>query len=137
MGLWKRGVTVGGGYPLVDLDGILLHCVHYSSFNEFVDKWTQRCERINWNNLFFILTERDGCTEEDIKAFDALPYKNKVVFVHKPMPEYKSAIYLPGTELDGMDGQWVRPLTSYKGRLTGRRYIDDFDYVSFFNSNSK
>lgn len=80
------------------------------------------------------MTERDGCTEDDIKNFDALPHKNKVVFVHKPMPEYKSAVYLPGTELDGVDGQWVRPLTSYKGSLTGRRYIDDFDYVSFFNN---
>lgn len=80
------------------------------------------------------MVERDGCTYEDIQAFDKLPYEHKVIFVHKPMPEIKSACYIPGTELDGTDGQWVQPLTSYIHRFTSKRYIDQFDYVEFLNT---
>lgn len=124
-------------YPVVKCDDIILHCVHYQNLEEVQQKWQVRGSRINWDNLFFCMIERDGCTEEDIIQFNKLPYKNKVVFVHKPMPEIESTVYIPGTELNGEDGNWVLPLTSYTGRFTGKRFIDEFDYVTFFNSGEK
>ena len=124
-------------YPVIRCDDITLNCVHYQDFNEVQVKWRARSKRINWKNLFFIMVERDGCTKEDIIKFDALPFLNKVIFVHKPMPDIASAMYIPGTELDGENGQWVKMLTAYKGLFTGKRYIDDFDYVTFLNTGEK
>lgn len=124
------------GYPIVQCDDIKLYCVHYKDFNEVKEKWRSRSKRINWNNIFIIMSERDGCTYEDIKKFDLLPFNNKVIFVHKDMPEIKSSYYIPGTELNGIDGQHIIPLTSYVGKFTGKRYIDYFDYVEFLNSGS-
>lgn len=121
-------------YPVVSIEDIVLHCVHFHSLQEVVDKWNSRFERINWNNTCAIMSERDGCTEVDLRHFDELPYEHKVVFVHKVMPEIKSAVYLPGTELDGTNGHWVCPLTSYVGHFSGRRVIDMWDYVSFINN---
>jgi len=123
-------------YPIAQLADITLYGVHYQNYDELKEKWEERAKRIDWNNVYIMMSERDGCGEDDIKAFDALPYENKVIFVHHEMPEIKSACYLPGTALDGKDGHWVQALTSYKGRLTGKRYIDGFDYVEFFNSGT-
>lgn len=121
-------------YPLIRIEDIKIHAVHYKTVDEFKEKWVSRGKRINFDNLFVLMTERDGCTTEHIKAFDQLPYRNKVIFVHKPMPEIKSACYILTTELDGKDGQWIQPLTSYVHRFTSKRYIDLFDYVEFFNT---
>lgn len=124
-------------YPIVKCEDIFIHCVHYESVEEFKDKWVKRSKKINWDNIYVIMCERDGCTYEDICEFDKLPYENKVIFVHKNMPEIKSAYYIEGTELNGKDGQWIKPLTSYVGRMTGLRHIDRFDYVGFFNKNAR
>ena len=121
-------------YPLIQCEDIKIHAVHYKGLEDFKGKWISRGKRIDYKNLYVIMSERDGCTYENIQAFDKLPYKHKVIFVHKSMPEIKSACYIPGTELNGTDGQWVQPLTSYIHRFSCKRYIDLFDYVEFFNT---
>lgn len=122
-------------YPVVKIDDIVLYCSHYRSFTEFCEKWYARCKRVNSENLYIIMAERDGCEYQDIVDFDSLPYKNKIVFVQKPMPEIRSSYYIPGSEVDDLRSiHKVRGLTEYKGRFTGKRVIDDFDYVSFLNS---
>jgi uncharacterized protein (DUF1919 family) len=121
------------GYPIIELYDIKLHCVHYKNFKEVRESWNKRAKRVNLNNLFFIMSERDGCTYEDIVEFDKLPYKNKVIFVHKEMPEIKSAHYIKNTELKNDSNNKIIGLTAYEGRYTGKRYIDEFDYIGFLN----
>ena len=118
-------------YPVAQIDDILLYCMHYDSFEEVKEKWEERKKRINYDNLFFIMSERDGCTIEDIINFDNLPYKNKVIFVHEPMPDIKSAYYIPNTETVENGKNCVVPLSEFKDDK--KRYIDDFDYISFLN----
>ncbi|MPN54610.1 hypothetical protein SDC9_202281 [bioreactor metagenome] len=45
------------------------------------------------------------------------------------MPEIDSAYYIKGSEQDGV----VRDICQYKSAFSGRRWLDDFDYVSFLN----
>ena len=120
----------GAGYPVGILDDIRIDFVHYGSFEEAVSKWNSRLTRVNMANSFFMMTERDGCTYEDIVAFDSLPYENKVVFVSKPMPEISSAFFDPSFPLE--EGG-IGVLTNYVSKVSGRRYLDVFDYVSFLN----
>ena len=77
-------------------------------------------------------TEKDGCTYETIRRFDRLPYKNKVIFTHVEYPEFPSACYIRGFE----DRNELGVLTFPKKQLLKRRYLDDFDYVSFLNNGS-
>lgn len=121
-------------YPLIQIEDIIVHAVHYKTSEEFIEKWISRGKRINYDNIFVLMAERDGCTYEHIRTFDQLQYKNKVIFVHKPMPEIKSACYIPGIELDDTSLHRIQPLTSYIHRFTCKRYIDLFDYVEFFNT---
>ncbi|MCI9365660.1 MAG: DUF1919 domain-containing protein [Clostridia bacterium] len=120
-------------YPVVKLNDITLYCVHYKNFEEVEQAWNKRIKRVNFEKIAIIMSERDGCTYEDIIEFDKLQYKNKVIFVHKDMPEIKSAYYIKNTELDGDSNNKIIGLTEYEGRYTGKRYIDEFDYVDFLN----
>ncbi len=120
-------------FPVVLINDITLYCVHYNTFEEVVDCWQRRKERIQWNNMYLIMAERDGCSYEELLEFDKLPYKNKVVFVHKPMPEIKSAVYIKDIEMKEKNGHKVKVLTDWKGKYSTKRYIDDFDYVNFLN----
>lgn len=123
-----RFVAENYSYPVAYLDDIKIHFMHYKNMQQAKEKWEQRSQRINVENLFIIMTDRDGCTDEDLKAFDALPYKNKIVFTHKPHPDIESAFYIQGFEQQDCVGD----LLNYSGWL-GKRYYDQFDYVTWFN----
>ena len=116
--------------PVGILGDIKIHFIHYDSFEEGVLKWEERKRRINWNNLFIIGSEKDGCTYETIKEFEKLPFKNKVIFTHVEYPEFPSAFYIKGFE----DKDELGTITNFKDQRLKRRYLDDFDYVRFINS---
>lgn len=118
----------GVDYPVAMLDDIKIHFVHYKSPDEAVEKWETRKARINWNNLFVMMTDRDGCTYDQLVCFDNLSYRNKVVFTNKEYKELKSAFYIRGFENDSCVGS----CTAYRNCF-GKRYMDDFDYISWFN----
>lgn len=122
-------------YPIGQIDDVLLYGLHYNSFEELKEKWDERKKRVNHDNLFIMMSERDGCTLEDIENFDRLPYENKVIFVHKPMPNIKSAHYIPNTETIENGENCVVPLSEFK-EGENKRYIDDFDYISFLNKGT-
>ena len=83
--------------------------------------------------MFVLMTDRDGCTKDDLIEFDNLPYKNKIVFTHVPYDDIKSAVYIKGFEKDNEVGMCFK----FKNRFTGKKYYDDFDYVSWFNNKLK
>lgn len=116
-------------YPCGMIGDIEIRFNHYKTFEEAAAKWAERKKRIDWDNLFVIGIDGDDCTYESIRRFDALPYKNKVIFTHKPCPEFPAVYYLPGFEnLSGI-GQ----ATDFKKQFLIRRYMDAFDYISFLN----
>ncbi len=118
-----------GKYPAGMLGDIRVDFVHYDTFEEGVRKWEERKKRINWDNLFIMGTDKDGCTYETIQRFDRLPYKNKVIFTHVKYPEFSSAHYIKGFE----DRNELGVVTFFKKQFLKRRYLDDFDYVKFLN----
>lgn len=115
-------------YPVGSLNNIKIHFMHYKTFKEAKEKWDSRKNRINYNNLFIMCTDRDGCTYEQIKRFDQLPYKNKIMFTHKQYPEFKSCYYIEGFENQSSVGI----LSNYIGN-TRKRYLNKFNFVKWFN----
>lgn len=105
----------------------------FTTEEEAKAKWNERAKRMDYDKLFILFTDRDGCTEQDIIEFDNLPYENKVVFVNKPHPDIKSAVYIRGFENE----ECVGPCMAYKSKLSYKKYYDDFDYVKWFNSAEK
>lgn len=118
-------------YPTGMLGDIEIRFNHYKTFDEAAAKWEERKKRINWDNLFILGIDGDNCTYDSLKRFDDLPYKNKVIFTHIPYPEIKSSYYIRGFENE----KGVGVLLYFKKQFWIRRYLDDFDYVSFLNGN--
>lgn len=116
-------------YPCGMLGDIEIRFNHYKTFEEAVAKWEERKQRINWDNLYIIAIDGDNCTEDSLHRFDNLPYKHKVIFTHRPRPDISSAFYLKGFE----DQPGVGVALRFKNQFLIRRYLDDFDYVSFLN----
>ena len=119
--------------PVGLLGDIRIYFIHYNSFEEGKLKWEERKQRINWDNIFIVGTERDGCTYETIRDFEQLPYKNKVIFTHVDYPEFSSAHHIKGFE----EKEELGTITNYKKQAFKRRYLDDFNYVGFLNAGSK
>lgn len=72
--------------------GIEIVFMHYKSEEEVLCKWNRRLKRLNFNNLIVKFSDTDECTDELIKEFNSLPFKNKICFTSKPFPECKSVI---------------------------------------------
>ena len=73
-------------YPIGLINNkIEIHFLHYKTEKEAKSKWNRRVKRINWNNLYIKMDDRDGCTLDIIKRFDQLPFKNKIFFQPKSM----------------------------------------------------
>lgn len=123
----EEGVT----YPVGQLDDIKIYFMHYETEKHAAEKWNDRTERIDFDNLFIMMTDRDGCTLEHLKQFDELPYKNKVVFTHIDYPEIESAHYIPGFE----DQDSVGDIYEFIHETSDRKHYDSFDYISWFNSH--
>ena len=117
-------------YPVAKLDDITIYFMHYPSFDEAKTIWEKRTARINRDNLYVILVQQNGCTEELLKKFDELPYMYKLALTARQTPEIKCSYYISGSEQPNGD---VMDLCKYKGKFTGRRWIDDYDYVGFLN----
>lgn len=118
-------------YPIGKLDDVTVYGQHYNDFNELKAKWNERKERINWNNIFIFMIERDGCTYQDLLEFDKLPYKNKVVFTKKKYKNVKSSLVLPNSY--DIKNKNVNNLLVYPSYFSIFKILDEFDYVKFFN----
>lgn len=116
-------------YPVGQLGDLRINFVHYPSFEEAKRKWDERKQRINYNNLFFMLTEREGCTLDDLQTFDRLPMKRKVAFTHKKYPSVKCAFYLRGFE----NSNGVGLSMHHPHFFSIKRYVDQFDFVTWVN----
>ena len=97
-------VQIEKSYPVGKLADLEIHFMHYHSEQEANEKWQLRTSRMNFDNLFIMMTDRDGITEKDIQRFDKLPFKNKVIFTHNPYPAFKSTYYIKGFEKQNQVG---------------------------------
>ena len=111
---------------------IKVYFLHYKTFDDAKEAWCRRRERIDWENLYVVLVERDGCTADDLKEFDSLPYPNKIAFTHKKYPFIKSSFCIKGYEGKLELGN----IMDYTGPF-GKRVYDQFNWVRFFNQRCK
>jgi uncharacterized protein (DUF1919 family) len=119
----------GIDYPIGKLLDAKIYFMHYESEAEAESKWKGRKQRIDYDNMFILFTDRDGCTYDDLLDFDRLPFKNKIVFTKRPYPDIKSAVYIKGFENQDSVGDCF----AYMPKGFGKKYYDQFDYISWFN----
>lgn len=117
-------------YPIAVIDDIEIHFLHYKSEHEAEIKWNRRKERINYNNLFFSMTDRDACSMEHIRLFNNLPYENKVCFTANNLHhKYASTVWLKKYAGKPFVGVLT---TALKGEREVRRR---FDVIKWLNGS--
>ena len=108
---------------------IIVYFQHYLNFYDAKSKWIERYNRINWDNLYFIFEFYDTLYNNELMyKFDALNLKNKVMLVHKKELCFKNSFYISCYDNDYPIAKIFE--INYK---TGKRYLDEFDYVGFLN----
>ena len=125
-------------YPvgrIVPLDNnhkeIMIFFQHYKSFDEAKRKWVERFKRVNWDNMFFVWEFYDTLYDNQLMyEFDQteLPGK-KILLLHRKMPDIKNNFVFSCYKKDLP----IAKAFEYKS-ISGKRYLDEFDYVSFLNT---
>lgn len=64
-------------YPICSLGDIQVYMNHYKTYEEAKEKWEERVQRINYDNLLIV---GKASNEYWAERFCALPYKNKICF---------------------------------------------------------
>lgn len=116
-------------FPCAHLGNITIHFTHYQSEEEAVHAWYDRSKRIDTNNMFVFLEERDGLTKEDIVQLGAIHARGVVVFTAYAYPDIPYALQIPKYECDGEVGNILRK--SYLDEH--HEYEEYFDFVKWFN----
>lgn len=130
----EKKYPVGIGYK-----NVRIHFMHYKTFSDAVTKWDERKSRINMDNAAIFLSnyfDIGGGGQDILERFDDLPFHNKVVFVEEKHPDIECAVYLRGYRLFRAVAKrcgLVPNIWMVRNIITGTRYIDQFDYVGFFN----
>lgn len=118
-------------YPVGKLDDIKIFFKHYRNIEEAKQKWNVRKQRINYNNLYVMMTDRWCLSYNNLKKFDNLPFKHKICFTARPYPEFSSCVYVKEKSSNGHVGI-ITDIIS----LTGKRlyqYAENFDYIKWLN----
>lgn len=116
-------------YPVAKLGDLTIYFVHYMTPEEASEKWEARKKRINWDNVFVVMTDRDGCDIETVRRFEALPYQNRVLFSSKVFEDAPHCIALKRYEKQKMVGN----LNEYISIFGKRVYEEGLDEVAWFN----
>lgn len=106
--------------------------IHYKNFTEAKEKWEERKERIDFSNLFIIQTIAGTATEEDIRRFDNLPYRFKVLITANNIYKSKNVVV---NKVFKKKGYRKGQILEYKSDYSCKRYMDDWNYVKFLNQN--
>lgn len=115
-------------YPVGYLEDIKIYFVHYNSEEEVIEKWNIRKSRVDMNNLFIIMTDRDGCTDEIFNRFINLSFKNKIFYSHSKK-DNNCVIYMPCFKHENQVGG----LTDFCNILGKRYYAKYFDYIKWLS----
>ena len=65
-------------HPVALLDDVELYLNHYDNMEEAEEKWSNRIERMNMDNLFAMMYTKDQIV---LEKFDQIPFDKKVCFV--------------------------------------------------------
>lgn len=134
----KVGNIVGVDFPIcslvpndINLPTLEINFNHYKNFEEAKSKWEERCQRINWNNIFIINDLAHDHVEcyfknETPQIFNNIKYK-KIVLCSKPLGYEDEFIIKEPRNVD------YPFMIRIKNKLTRKQYFEKFNYIKWLN----
>ena len=129
--IFLEGVTYPVGELRLEDEAVQLHFMHYKSSREAKEKWLERCQRVDLNNLYVIFLCRIRMYPDSklYQAFRALPYKNKVMLTYPVGIVDRQVVPYFARWLKNTPGLMLK----YPHTYSKKRYIDRCDFVKFLN----
>lgn len=106
---------------------IEVNFMHYSSFEEAYGKWKERSARVNYDRLYFIWHYYNEDSTERLKEFDRWDAR-KLAIVHAPAKGIQHCEVTHCYDTDPYNGKILAVVEK-----TGKRYLDEIDYIGFLN----
>lgn len=119
-------------FPVAKLNDITIHFNHYKTKDEAKSCWEKRKERINYDNLFLIMYDKDGLTKEDIRKVGMIKCKGKIIISNNLYPEFNYVIRIPA-DMDDINTRYRFDINTWTGK---RRFEESFDYVNWLNNGN-
>jgi uncharacterized protein (DUF1919 family) len=97
------GIPNWGKFPIGLLGDVELFLIHYKYINEARLAWERRKKRILWNHLLVKFNDQNLASDEDLLAFEKLPFENKICFVGRKIIGINELIthYIPNSSKNG------------------------------------
>ena len=111
------------------LGNISIHFTHYASRYEAESKWKERAARIQPDNIFVFLEERDELTKEEILKLSELKVKGLAVFTANAYDDIPYTVSIKKYQNDGEIGN----ILTRSFWNDAREYEYYFDFVKWFN----
>lgn len=137
--LHRPGISYPLGLLRRGAETVTVHFMHYDSYRQAAAKWKERAARVKLEKLYIIFEypglDADPARQEAVKRlFDAIPWERKVLLTGKRSSlSGKNVRRLGFYDRDYYPGKFVAP----NKRFPFRRYLDEFDYISFLNRPPK
>lgn len=106
---------------------IVLYFQHYSSFEEASAKWKERSKRVNYDHLYYIWDYDEKVCTEELLAFDRWDV-HKLVILREPISGIQHFEITTCYRNDPQHGKLLKIIEK-----TGKRYLDEIDYLGFLN----
>ncbi len=115
--------------PCAHLGDIVIHFTHYANEQEAARSWYERAKRIDRENLFVFVEERDGLNRQDILRLGSIQARGLVVFTANDYADIPYTVQIPKYASQGEVGNILK-----KSWLNGSwEYEKYFDFVKWFN----
>ena len=76
------------------IDDLEIYFLHYHSNEEALNKWNDRKQRINFEKIFVIQTDRDGFDDDTFTRFKRLSYPKALITGNEKWKDEEVVIYL-------------------------------------------
>ncbi len=116
--------------PVARLGDLTVHFPHSNSKEQAESEWERRKKRINYDNLYIILFDRDNYTLEELREVEKAECKNLALLTSKKL-DLDYAYYIKPKK--GLDQQGYIDMNIFQIR----RYERHWDYIGWLNSERK
>ena len=116
-------------HPVAKLDDITIYFNHYKNNSDANKSWEERKKRINYDNLFLIMYDKDGITKEDLEKLKDVKCKGKIVISNNDYSDLDYVLKIP-VDMENPNTRYRLDKDEWTGK---RRFEKRFNYVEWFN----
>lgn len=82
-------------YPVGRLDDIEIYFMHYETCKEAKEQWNRRKQRINWDKIIVLSTDREGFDDAVFQQWKQIPYPKVLFTAQQQFSKDKDSVVFP------------------------------------------